>query len=172
MTSARRGEGVSQNWTIVREVAWIKYYESIPNVDRGTLRRSGTKNWKFVDVICTSPLTWFATLVRETESLLKRHKHSSATSNDYRETLRETWLPMICTTKNYVYLCFGLRQYSIFKSSRVSHFYEDHGDQLEDEWIDEFKRQSLNWRNPPVLKPRLVKNVLAARDCPCINPLT
>ena len=86
MTSARRGEGVSQNWTIVREVAWIRYYESIPNVDRGTLRRSGTKNWKFVDVICTSPLTCFATLFRETESLLKRHKHSSATSNDYRET--------------------------------------------------------------------------------------
>ena len=103
MTSARRGEGVSQNWTIVREVAWIRYYESIPNVDRGTLRRSGIKNWKFVDVICTSPLTCFATLFRETESLLKRHKHSSATSNDYRETLRETWLPMICATKNYVH---------------------------------------------------------------------
>ena len=41
----------------------------------------------------------------------------------------------------------------------------------EGEWINEFERQSLNRRNPPVLEPQLVKNVLAANDCPCINPL-
>ena len=40
------------------------------------------------------------------------------------------------------------------------------------EWINEFERQSLNRRNPSLLEPQLVKNVLAARDSPCINPLT
>ena len=40
------------------------------------------------------------------------------------------------------------------------------------EWINEFERQSLNRRNPSSLEPQLVKNVLAVRDSPCINPLT
>ena len=40
------------------------------------------------------------------------------------------------------------------------------------EWINELERQSLNRRNPSLLEPQLVKNVLAARDSPCINPLT
>ena len=40
------------------------------------------------------------------------------------------------------------------------------------EWINEFERQSLDRRNPSFLEPQLVKNVLAARDSPCINPLT
>ena len=39
-------------------------------------------------------------------------------------------------------------------------------------WINEFEGQSLNRRNPSVLEPQLVKNVLVARDSPCINPLT
>ena len=33
-------------------------------------------------------------------------------------------------------------------------------------------RQSLNQRNPSVLEPHLVKNVLAVRDRLCINPLS
>ena len=40
------------------------------------------------------------------------------------------------------------------------------------EWINEFERQSLYQRNPYVLEPLMAKNVLAARDSPCINPLT
>ena len=43
---------------------------------------------------------------------------------------------------------------------------------IKGEWINEFERQSLNWRNPSLLEPELVKNVLAARDGLCINPLT
>ena len=43
---------------------------------------------------------------------------------------------------------------------------------FEGEWINEFERQSLDRRNPSVLETQLVKNVLAARDSPCINPLT
>ena len=43
---------------------------------------------------------------------------------------------------------------------------------MQGEWINEFERQSLNRRNPSFLEPQLVKNVLAARDSPCINPLT
>ena len=40
------------------------------------------------------------------------------------------------------------------------------------EWINEFERESLNRRSPSVLESQLVKNVLEARDSPCINPLT
>ena len=40
------------------------------------------------------------------------------------------------------------------------------------EWINEFERQSFNRRNPYVLEPLMAKNVLAARDSPCINALT
>ena len=40
------------------------------------------------------------------------------------------------------------------------------------EWINEFERHSLNHRNPSVLEPLMIKNVLAVRDSPCINPLT
>ena len=46
------------------------------------------------------------------------------------------------------------------------------GNRFSGEWINEFERQSLTQRNPSFLEPQLVKNVLAVRDSPCINPLT
>ena len=39
-------------------------------------------------------------------------------------------------------------------------------------WINVFERQSSNRRNPSVLEPQLVRDVLTARDSPSINPLT
>ena len=40
------------------------------------------------------------------------------------------------------------------------------------EWINEYEGQCLKCGNPSALEPQVVKNVLAVRDSPCINPLT
>ena len=40
------------------------------------------------------------------------------------------------------------------------------------EWINEFMRQSLNPRNPSVLEPQLVKNVLALIHSPVVTHVT